>query len=385
MAQTPSPEPPDIVGLMVEAYRRADIGAHRISATGVRIPLPGAGPFDADYSEAVERAREYPAEQYPQMAEQTVLATMRRFREQGVLLGTHYPPRSDDHGRGALVAVFGRMGVEVRFETPRTLRLALPDGGHATTDVSAYLAEVENASEDGAFEEAGRFAETILRRMDQVREQPPASAERLRVRLYPGDAFPEGVLDGLVARELAPGLWQTVAVDLPDSVQPLSRRTHEESGRATEEVFAEAVARSVAEPVEVSEHEIDGVGIVHVGGQHLYVSAQVHVLDRHLGEAPHGALVALPVAQVVLAHPLGQAHPILAMERFQELAGRFAADADKPVTPQLYWWRPGSGTDLPRLSAVAVEVDHGAGSVALRTADPEFGPLLESLMRAGRA
>lgn len=379
MTQTPDPGVPDIVGLMVEAYHRFGIEARRLSATDVRIPLPEGGGFDADYAEAAARALDHPVEQYPEMAEQTVLATMRRFREQGVLLGTHYPPRSTDHGRNALVAVLEHMGVGARFETPRTLRLALPEGGHATIDTTSYQAAVENASADEAFEEAGRFAEVTVRRMAQVREQPSGSDERLRVRLYPGDAFPEGVVDGLVARELAPGLWQTVALDLPDSVQLLGRRAHEESGRPGEEVFAEAVAHAVAEPVEVSEHDLDGVRVVHVGGQHPYVSAQVHVLDRHLGEAPHGALVALPVAQVVLAHPLGQAHPVAAMELLQELADRFVADADKPVSSQLYWWRPGSGTDLPRLSAVAVEVDHEARSVSLRTADREFGALVQSL------
>ncbi|WP_150238051.1 hypothetical protein [Nocardiopsis quinghaiensis] len=383
MAQTSNPggRDTDFVALLVEAYHRAGIRAERLSATGVRVPLPGAGSFDTDYGEAAERARSHPVEQYPRMADEAVRATTRMFRERGVPLGTHYPPRSDDHGRGALVAVLERMGIGARFESPQVLSLSLPGGDRATTDVSAYLAKVGNASVDGALDEAGRFAQAVSQQISRSREQDSAPAESLRVRLYPDSAFPEGVIDKLVARELAPGLWQTVAVDHPDSVQPLSRHAHERSGRSTGEAFAEAVAHAVAEPVETSEHEIDGVRIVHVGGQHPYVSAQAHVLGRHLGEAPHGALVAFPVPQAVLAHPLGQGNPIAAMERLRALAERFVADTDKPVSSQLYWWRPGPGaeTDVPRLSAVAVETDHEARTVSLYTGDQEFGPLLDTL------
>jgi hypothetical protein len=384
MARTSNPggRDTDFVALVVEAYHRAGIRAERLSATGVRVPLPGAEPLETDYGEAAERARAHPVEQYPRMADEVVRATTRMFRERGLPLGTHYPPRSDDHGRGALIAVFEHMGVDARFESPQVLSLPVPGEGRATTDVSAYLAEVENASVDEAFDEAGRFARAVSRQIERSREQESAPAERLRVRLYPDSAFPEGVIDKLVARELAPGLWQAVAVDRPDSVQPLSRHAHERSGRSTEEAFAEAVAHTLEEPVETSEHEIDGVRIVHVGGRHPYVSARVHVLGRHLGEAPHGALVAFPVPQALLAHPLGQGHPVTAMGRLRELAERFVADADKPVSSRLYWWRPGSGAeaDVPRLSAVAAEVDHETRSVSLYTDDQEFGPLFNALM-----
>jgi hypothetical protein len=124
---------------------------------------------------------------------------------------------------------------------------------------------------------------------------------------------------------------------------------------------------------------------VHIGGRHPYVAAQAHVLDRHLGDLPHGALVALPVPEVLIAHPLGQGNPVAAMDDMRQIAERFTADGDKLISSQLYWWHPDSrsrerGTP-PDLRAVGATIDHEAGSVSPDTSDEEFGSLLKSLIR----
>ncbi|MDT0327144.1 hypothetical protein [Nocardiopsis lambiniae] len=385
--QTPDRLRPDIVELVLEAFARVDITAERRSPTLVLIHLPGAEPFTKDFSDAVEQARSYPVEQYPDMAEQVALAMMRAFRERDIPLGTHYPPRSDDHGRAALVAVLRQLGLDARFETPKVLSLPLSDGQRVTSDVSDYLATVEGVPIDDAFDKAGPFAKAVADQIRRIVPQDESSEARWRVRLYPTTAFPEEVWDALLFREFAPGLRETVVIDTPESVQPLDRSVLERMGRTEEQVHTEAIARSVAEEVEASEVELGGVAIIHIGGAQPYTSAQAHVLSRHLGEAPHGALVAFPVPQVILANPLGKGDPIMAMDRLQELAERFVSDADRPISAQLFWWHPDSAAraegGVPDLRPVGVEIDHEERSVSLYTSDEEFGPMLDGLTGQG--
>ncbi|MFL1377559.1 MULTISPECIES: hypothetical protein [unclassified Nocardiopsis] len=384
--QNPDGPRPDLVALIVEAFARAEIGAERRSSTEVLIPLPEAEPFVTDYAEAVENAREYPVEQYPELASQVVLALMRGFRERGVALGTHYPPRSSDHARGALIAVLERLDLRARFLFPNVLEVDTARGS-IRTDVSRYLEGLEDASVDAAFDRAGPYAEALAGRIRQIAPQDATAAGHLRSRVYPATALPQDVWDTLLYRDFAEGLRETVVIDTPDSVQPLSRSALGAMGLTEEQAFAQAVAASVAEEVEASEVDLGGAAIVHIGGAQPYTAAQAHVLSRFLGEAPHGALVAFPVREVVLAHPLGKGHPIMAMERLQELAERFVADAEKPISAQLFWWHPDSAAraeaEVPDLRPVGVKVDHGERSVSLYTSDEEFGPLLNRLMEDG--
>ncbi|PDP84538.1 hypothetical protein CQJ94_28140 [Glycomyces fuscus] len=289
----------------------------------------------------------------------------------------------DDTVATALVEAFAEAGVGAALQGADTLVVTLPDGNHASADIGDLRAALNGATPEQVAHNTARFARTSVEQLGQATGQDGDTAGRLRVRLYPSSVFPEGVLDSLLAREVAPGLWQTVVVDSPDSLRPLPRQVHERSGRPDGEVFAEAVAASVDETVEVSEHEVDGARIVHIGGRHPYAAAHVHDLGRHLGDLPHGALVVFPIAEVVLAHPLGQGHPIAAMDHMQQIAERFTADGDKPVSAQLYWWHPGSGSRErgapPDLRPVGARIDHENRSVTLLTSDEEFGPMLDSL------
>ncbi|MFY7064490.1 hypothetical protein ACOQFV_01355 [Nocardiopsis changdeensis] len=384
--QSPGGPRPDLVALIVEAFARAEITAERRSSTEVLIHIPEAEPFLNDYAEAVRSAREYPDEQYPELASQVVLALMRGFRERGVALGTHYPPRTSDHARGALLAVLEQLGLRARFLFPNVLEVGTPQGS-VRTDVSRYLEGLEDASVDAAFDRAGPYAEALAGQIRQIAPQNADSAGRLRSRVYPVGALPQEVWDTLLYRDFAEGLRETVVIDTPDSVQPLNRSALESMDLTREQAFTQAVAASVAEEVEASEVDLGGAAIIHIGGAQPYTAAQAHVLSRFLGEAPHGALVAFPVREVVLAHPLGKGHPIMAMERLQELAERFVADAEKPISAQLFWWHPDSAeraeAGVPDLRPVGVKVDHEDRSVSLYTSDDEFGPLLNRLMEAG--
>ncbi|GHD30128.1 hypothetical protein GCM10007147_31680 [Nocardiopsis kunsanensis] len=374
------------MSLLLETYGRHGVEVEQLPPTGMRIQIPGNDPLETDYADAIEQARGLPAEQYPELAEQVVLALIRQVREQGVPLGTHYPPRPDDHGRQVLVRVLQELGYSARFEDPQTISVPLRDGERGAMDMSDYLSRVEGADLDTASEEVTPFAEAVIKRVSEVADISQASSEQLRVRLYPESGFPDGVAETLLGRQAGADLFETVALDTTDTVQPVTRQQHEETGRSEEETYREAVANSVAEPVEVSHHDFGGMNFVHIGGEHPYVSAQLHVLSKHLEHTPHGVLVALPVPQVVLAHVLGEesSHPVAALELLQNMAGRFVEEGERPITSQVYWWHPSSReraeSDLPDLRAVRIEIDQEQGSASLFTDDDEFGELLQSLL-----
>lgn len=379
---------------LVQACAGEGLDAEYLPPTGLRVSAPGAGVLlDNDLGETFDQALVTPQEQRSDLAAHFAGFVARAAREAGASDGT---PAADAVG-DALVDAFREAGAEVSLEGADTLLLPLPDGNLASTDIGGFRSALAGAAPDEIAHHAAGFARaaveqlaTATRRDTGAEEDTAALGDtgadtgRLRVRLYPASAFPEGVVDELLAREIAPGLWQTVVVDSPESLQPLSRKAHERSGREDARVFADAVAGSVDEPVEVGEHDLDGVRLVHIGGRHPYVAARAHTLGQYLGEAPHGALVAFPVPEVLIAHPLGQGHPLAAMENLGEIAERIAADGDKPISTQLYWWHPGSGSigpdGIPDLRPVGVEIDHEAKSVLLRTPDEEFAPLLDSLI-----
>ncbi|WAE75560.1 hypothetical protein OUQ99_10955 [Streptomonospora nanhaiensis] len=389
----------DFGAALVEACAAEGLRAEYLPPTGLRVSLPDGGVLmDNDLKDTFDQAAVLPPEQRLGLATHFGGYMARAAGERGAPGGAPAADSgADDAVANALVAAFREEGVEVSFEEADTLVVPLPDGNRATTDISGFRSALADAAPDQLAHHAAGFARAAVDQLAKATRPDGATgapapdgdpgadgAGRLRVRLYPASAFPEGILEELLAREIAPGLWQTVVVDSPQSLQPLSRKAHEDTGRPDDEVFAEAVAGSLDEPVEVSEHDLDGVRLVHIGGPHPYVAAQAHALGRHIGEAPHGALVAFPVPEVLIAHPLGQGHPLAAMENLQEIAGKFAADAAKPIGAQLYWWHPGSlaaGQEaVPDLRAVGIEVDHEAKSVSVRTSDEEFGPVLDSLL-----
>ncbi len=370
---------------LVRACDREGLRAEYLPPTGLRVSDPdGTDILDSDLEETFDQAVISSPEQRADLAAHFAGFVARAARERATAAQGNTTDTGDTVAT-ALVEAFAEAGVRASFQDANTLSVVLPDGHEADTDIGRFRSALSGATPEQIAHNATEFARAAVRQLQQAVRPDGDRTGGLRVRLYPVSAFPEGVLDSLVAREIAPGLWQTLVVDSPDSLQPLPRSTHERSGRPDAEVFEEAVAASVNETVEVSEHEIDGVRLVHVGGRHPYVAAHAHALERYLGEAPHGALVVFPVPEVLIAHPLGQGHPIVAMDNMRQIAERFVADGDKPISAQLYWWHPRSrslaqGTP-PELRPVGADIDHETRSVSLTTSDQDFEAVLASLNR----
>ncbi|MFW5416411.1 hypothetical protein J0910_07290 [Nocardiopsis sp. CNT-189] len=383
--------------VMVAAFADARIEAEYVPPAGVRVVLPDGRSSEMDLSAAFRHVEaEVPEAEHPDFAAGVVRGMMRSFRRSGIRIGTHYPPPADDAAGHALLEAFRQAGHRALFEEPEVLAVEYGDGRKGVFKVDRYRAAAEGAYEQEVRGQAAEFVAGTVRGFAQGEAQSDhvgGDTEALRLRLYPEGMLTEELRGSVVTRSLADGVWETVAVDHPDSVQPLSRSAAEgPNAQPFDRLFQAAVENSLAEPFEVSEHEMHGVKLLHIGGEHFYMAAHAHVLGRYLGRyAPleNGALVAFPVPQVVLVNPFGAGHPIAAMEAMQDLAASFA-EGDKPISPQVFWWRPSAAEQAdpgrapaqdhrPDLRQVRVEVDHEAKSVSI-FGDEDFRALLNRLM-----
>lgn len=373
------------LNLLASTYAEHGVEIQALPPTGMRFPLPeneyGRDVFDVDYAGIVDDMMAIPEEDHPEYAEQIVFGMLRQMRSRGIALGTHYPPLSTDLPRQALLAALGVRGWAARFDLPDVLRLTLSDGSTFKKDVGGFLSSLEGMEEDPVLERAVEFVVALENQLSDMRS-PVTSEGRLRTRLYPESGFPEAVSARLVARPMASGVVEVVVLDFPDTIRPLNRGELEKLGLTAEQAFQRAVEGSLGEPVDVSHMDVLETPIVHIGSEDgFYVGAQLHVLTRHLGEAPHGALVVFPSPPVVMAHVLKQGNPLGAMKTLKELAERFTSDTGKPISDKLFWWRPESATGgRPLLAEVRVEFDEQTQKISLYTEDDDFGPLLQSLL-----
>jgi hypothetical protein len=278
----------------------------------------------------------------------------------------------------ALIDAFAQRGYPCSLPDPNTLAVTFRDGSQARADISEWRAHAGRNSREALPGLAAQYADRAVQAFERGPAAPSGGGARrlleegsLRVRLYPESALDERMRAALLTRPLAPGLLETVVADLPDSIVPLNRA---DLGDVPEhEAFGAALARSVeAEPHYVQATEVDGVKIAHIGEQHRYIGAHAHVLRRHFpGPLPFGALVAFPLPEYVAVHEIGHdPHLVLALKTMQEAAARLAGSGERPISPQVYWWRPGeyermevragfySGR-VPDLRPVGVQIEQG--------------------------
>lgn len=288
----------------------------------------------------------------------------------------------------ALVRAFAERGCRAALPDPATVSVTFPGGAQASFGVADWRERAGRCSPADLPGAAAAYAEAAVRAIDRGNEQTPDRTDNLRVRIYTEEGL-GGLRDALVTRPLAPGLLQTVVADFPDSIMPLDRRSI--GDRPVDRVFGVALRASLEkEPHYTSRDEFWNVPILHIGERHRYVGCHVHVLKRYVGAVPYGALVAFPVPEYVIVHEIGDTNLFAALEALQALARRHVDHGEKPITPQLYWWRPGRYEQLPEpealdsgqvpdLRPVGIAVDHERGSVAALT--PASNELIDLWMR----
>ncbi|HEY9368566.1 hypothetical protein [Streptomyces sp.] len=226
--------------------------------------------------------------------------------------------------------------------------------------------------------------ERVLRTMDGPSALDTLSPEQIRAQLYPRVVGAEGIDPAAFcyARSVAPGLYEILALDLPESVMMLTDEALEPLGDL-QHLRDRALSNLRGLPVEGHEtvKDADGMRFEVLLGDSFYTASRVLDLDavvrritgRPLGE--HGALVAMPFRHQLAFHPIRDTGIIPALGAMASFAAAGFADTPGAISPYVFWWRDGTLTQLS---------DHDEDGDGLRiVVGGDFEDLLARLVAEG--
>ncbi|MGX1810419.1 hypothetical protein ACWIGI_32285 [Nocardia sp. NPDC055321] len=278
------------------------------------------------------------------------------------------------------------------LENPTAIGVTAPDGDRLDLPVERWFQYIDANAEGGLAAAAASYAHQATLMFATA---DPADAN-LRIRLHT-DEYMDQVMqhgdrrirlgDSLLTRQLAPGLKETVVIDLPDQIRPLNRS--ELKGRNANLVFGAAIRNSLAEDhVRVLEHTYGPVTVLALEADHRYVGAHAHVLTRLVDTAAArlGALVAFPAPEVVVVYPIAPVTDVAeTLGLLDWIVKRYTASAEHRLLPHLFWWQPG---EYERLGATGPSTGRGPDlrplrfdadlrSKTIRTHTADTGKLIE--------
>lgn len=187
----------------------------------------------------------------------------------------------------------------------------------------------------------------------------PDDPAGLRIRIVPPA---DRQFEFVVRRDVAPGLLQCLAYDMPRSAQYVRLEDMDRFGMDEQDLFALALENVLEhEPVErvpLGGEEVKGLFALH--GESHYAASHVLSLETHISpiEEP-GLVVAVPARNWVLAARLeyGEADSTIRLIRY--LAERLSEDMPGAISSDLFWWRHGEFVPIP------VKTYHGAVAIEL--------------------
>ena len=301
----------------------------------------------------------------------------------------------------ALVHAFTQQGYPATLIDTDTIEFTMRDGLTAQCRIATYLQQASATEPESLDSLAEQHAQMILANItngvqqEALENNSSTLRSQLRVRLCSEDYLqnlPFGERKDFMIRPFADDLSEVVVIDYPDKTALMNRSTAESVGMSEEDCFTTAVVQSCnTEPHEVSVFEPNDVPLIHIHEQHPYISANIHVLKRFISpaQAPNGAFVSFPTPELILAHPIGGTHIFHAIDTMQEVSRTYFDDGQKPISAQVFWWRPGSHEEqdelaaissgsLPDLQPVSIRIDHESKSIDWY-GSKDFGELLSEL------
>ncbi|MCT9093438.1 DUF1444 domain-containing protein [Streptomyces sp. ASQP_92] len=219
----------------------------------------------------------------------------------------------------------------------------------------------------------------VLRTMDAPSALDTMPPEQIRAQLYPRVISGDG-LDPQsfgYARSVAPGLYEILALDLPESVMMLTDEALEPLGTLPD--LREQALRNLRElPVEAHEtvRGDDGTRFEIVVGDSFYTASRVLALETVVREVtgsglpPEGALVAMPFRHQLAFHVIRDSGMVLALNAMASFAAAGYEDTPGSISPYVYWWRGGVLTQLSDRDGDGLRIVVGE----------DFGELLEKLV-----
>jgi len=172
---------------------------------------------------------------------------------------------------------------------------------------------------------------------------------RLRVQLFDELSFRE-LADLSATTSPCRGFLGVLAVDMPRTVETVSKSVASRLGPTIDELFAVGLS-NVLEKEPWKLHSLDvasGIGLSVVTSESMFGASHALMLERHLtGPAPYGALVGVPNQHVALFHEIRDMKVALAVIDLIAVIRGFNREGPRPVSQGLYWWRDGAFTELP--------------------------------------
>ncbi|MGW4031167.1 hypothetical protein ACWEFL_17925 [Streptomyces sp. NPDC004838] len=200
-----------------------------------------------------------------------------------------------------------------------------------------------------------RHVGMVLRTMDAPSALDTLPTEQIRAQLYPRVLGSEGFdPDNFgYARVLAPGLYEIIALDLPESVMMLTDEALEPLGDLRY-LREQALYNLRGLPIEGHERikGDDGMCFEVILGDSFYTASRVLALESVVREAtgeeltPDGALVAMPFRHQLAFHVIRDVGLISALNGMTAFAASGYADTPGAISPYVYWWRDGTLTQL---------------------------------------
>jgi hypothetical protein len=227
---------------------------------------------------------------------------------------------------------------------------------------------------------ARQHAGMVLRTMDGPSALDTLPPEQIRSQLYPR-VISRDALDAQIfayARSVAPGLYEVLALDLPESVMMLTDEALEPLGEVRQ--LRDRAMRNLRDlPVESREtvKDSDGVRFEVVVGDSFYTASRVLALEslvRQVTGAPltaDGALVAMPFRHQLAFHVIRDTTVIPSLNALASFAASGYQDTPGAISPYVYWWHGGVLTQLS-------EEDEDGGGLRLVVGD-DFQKLMERL------
>jgi len=215
---------------------------------------------------------------------------------------------------------------------------------------------------------------TILRAVDAPDPFADATYERVRertvCRVYDRGSLPDPALH-TYARELAPGLVEVLALDLPDSVA-VFRDEHVQACGGLSALRAVGMVNLGAEPVD--HHKVlntpEGAELHAFTGNSMFVASKALLLEDLLSEildvadTPDGVLLALPNRHELVLHVLCDATAVHALHALAGYTAETFAESPGPLSPFVYWWCKGALVQLSHAdisAAASSDIDAAGG------------------------
>ncbi len=220
----------------------------------------------------------------------------------------------------------------------------------------------------------------VLRTMAAPSALDTLPTEQIRAQLYPRVVGAHGLNpeNFAYARTVAPGLYDILALDLPESVMMLTDEALEPLGDL-QYLREQALYNLRGLPLEGHETVKDGgMRFEVVLGDSFYTASRVLALESVVrqitGEqlTSDGALVAMPFRHQLAFHAIRDTGMVSALNAMASFAASGYADTPGAISPYVYWWREGTLTQLS-------DRDEDGDGLRLLVGD-DFQELLERLV-----